>query len=52
MTSYMVVVELLYPKGDNDTNHDNNDADHDNDDIMMAMMILNFLGLLWLRLTA
>ena len=32
MTSYMVAVELLYPKGDNDTNHDNSDADHDNDD--------------------
>ena len=32
----MVVVELLYLKGDDDTNNDNNDddddADHDNDD--------------------
>ena len=30
----MVVVELLYRKGDDETNHDNNDDDddHDNDD--------------------
>ena len=39
----MVAVELLYPKGDNDTNHDNSDADHDNDDGDDDFALLRFV---------